>query len=78
VRLNDHVAEIDADPKPNALFLRNFQLAVSHDAGYAFGSQRIGLSRQAKVLDLKIAGPMPRMRSEGPSRRFGQVGRQSG
>jgi len=26
------------------------------------------------VLDLKIAGLVPRMRSEGPSRRFGQVG----
>jgi hypothetical protein len=33
---------------------------------------RLGLSRQAKVLDLK--SQVPRMRSEGAGRRFGQVG----
>ena len=35
---------------------------------------RFEISPQAKVLDLKGAGPVPRMRNEGPSCRVGQAG----
>ena len=35
---------------------------------------RLGLSPQAKVLDLKVARQVPRMRSAGTSRRFNEVG----
>ena len=34
---------------------------------------KVGLSRAAKVLDLKRKVPVPRMRSEGASRRVDQV-----
>jgi len=35
---------------------------------------RLGLSPQAKVLDLKVARQVPRMRSAGTSRRFNELG----